>query len=223
MQHYLIPYAPAVLKDESPGATAPRVSSVGGVDNAPRAVLKDESPGTTAPTGAEGRSATRVLPIHSSAKVAGRVQNDGEADMGSRVVELEDDLPSQPNLDPPAHTPAEPNEDYDENEAFIPLELLCTLEQLQQRISVLFPQSARRWRAYRRVAYHYNMLAAIEAAMARDAEEFAAAGEDLDLMCALRIVARHTARLNPSRVQQCISTDNPQRELLLEFATKGVD
>ncbi|KAJ1388187.1 hypothetical protein B484DRAFT_409694, partial [Ochromonadaceae sp. CCMP2298] len=235
-------------------------------DNVLRAVSSMKSPGAHAPKGSRGSSATRALKTHDATRGAGNTTqgkgagsrgrrrksgswgdsrhppDDGEADMGPRVVELEDDQPLQPDPDPPAHTPAEPSEDYDENEAFIPPELLCTLEQLQQRISVLFPQSAdaaksRRaialiGRAYRRVAYQYNMLAAIEAvgefhfppeALARDAEEFAAAGEDLDLMCALRIAARHTARLNPSRVLQCISADNPQRELLLEFSTKGVD
>ncbi|KAJ1398140.1 hypothetical protein B484DRAFT_406739, partial [Ochromonadaceae sp. CCMP2298] len=166
---------------------------------------------------------------------------DGEADMGPRAMELEDDLPLQPDPDPPAHTPAEPSEDYDENEAFIPLELLYTLEQLQQRICVLFRESADAvksrhaialiGRAYRR-GDGVPGLEAIKAVgdfhfppetLVQHEEEYVAAGEDLDLMCALRIAARHTARLNPSRVQQCISADNPQRELLLEFATRGVD
>jgi hypothetical protein len=162
--------------------------------------------------------------------------------MGPRVEELESDQPLLPDPDPTAQPTAGPNADYDENEAFIPPDLLCTIEQLQQRISVLFPESADAvksqaaialiGRAYRRSAYQYNMLAAIEAVgefhfpaedLARDLHEFIEAGEDFEVMIERRIAARHQSRLNPARIQQCISADNPQRETLLEFATTGVD
>ncbi|KAJ1380872.1 hypothetical protein B484DRAFT_411893, partial [Ochromonadaceae sp. CCMP2298] len=132
----------------------------------------------------------------------------GGADDGPVVIEQRGD--SVPPLDPgsTARPTAELCTEVDlENEALIPPELLCTLEQLEQRISVLFPESSSAGRAYRRDHYQHNRDAAIQAvgefhfsaeALARDAEDFAAAGEDLDLMLERRLASRHQSRLNPA-------------------------
>ncbi|KAJ1423110.1 hypothetical protein B484DRAFT_398783 [Ochromonadaceae sp. CCMP2298] len=60
-------------------------------------------------------------------------------------------------------------------------------------------------------------------ALDRDLADLDAAGGDLVEMLRRRIALRHPARLNPDRVHQCISDGNPERELLLELATHGVD
>jgi hypothetical protein len=163
---------------------------------------------------------------------------DGEADNEPTVEELEGTVP--PLLDPgPTASPTDIDLD---NEALIPQELLCSLEQLEQRIGVLFPESCDRGRfqraialvgrAYRRDHYQHNMAAAIEAvgefhfdaeALQRDQHEFDDARGDLELMVARRIASRRASRMNPARIEQCISADNPQRAQLLEFATTGVD
>ncbi|KAJ1434362.1 hypothetical protein B484DRAFT_394037, partial [Ochromonadaceae sp. CCMP2298] len=131
--------------------------------------------------------------------------------------------------------------DSDE-ESFIPPKDACVLEALLVAMGVLFPaaRSAASHRsalmvaerAYKANHFDSNLSAAIAAveefsfdpaALARDAREFGECGGNLSELARRRLDTRRPQRLNVARVESCISEDNPQRDLLLHFATQGVD
>jgi hypothetical protein len=130
----------------------------------------------------------------------------------------------------------------EDEESCVPQAALCVLSQLVARASVLFPTLrsltahaqalALVERAYTRYHFEANIATAItavgafsfdKAALHRDLRDFEECGGDLVALAALRIAARRPQRLNKKYVEANISSDNPERELLLRFAEHGVD
>ncbi|KAJ1411903.1 hypothetical protein B484DRAFT_455519 [Ochromonadaceae sp. CCMP2298] len=87
-------------------------------------------------------------------------------------------------------------------------------------------------RAYERYSFESSLERAVvavgefafdKAALLRDERDFEACGGDLVEMARRCIEARKERRCNLARVRACISVDNPERALLLQFAAEGVD
>ncbi|KAJ1415094.1 hypothetical protein B484DRAFT_401562 [Ochromonadaceae sp. CCMP2298] len=166
------------------------------------------------------------------------------ADVASEPLAAEVAISPEP---PPCAKGLGPDECEDSDEegdvdTCIPSRNLCVYEALRDRVCGMFPSLccpsahlralALIERAYERYSFESCLDAAVVAigdfqldktALLRDKRDFEACGGDWAELARQRIAARRTQRCNPARVEACISLDNPQRALLLQFAAQGVD
>ncbi|KAJ1397738.1 hypothetical protein B484DRAFT_406879, partial [Ochromonadaceae sp. CCMP2298] len=125
---------------------------------------------------------------------------------------------------------------------YSPSRNLCVYEALRERMCRIFPSlrspSAHKralaliGRAYERYRFKSCLEAAVvsvgdfqldKTALLRDERMLQACGGDLCELARRYVTARRAQRCYPARVEACISLDNPQRALLLQFAAQGVD
>jgi hypothetical protein len=175
-----------------------------------------------------------------------------EAPMQRFTVKVSDSAPQVMELDSspalihgsgaePLGSGVDSDEDEDE-ESLVPRRDLCVFRLLQARMNAMFPSyrsptlhkqaMALVQRAYERYSFESSLERAVvavgefafdKAALLRDERDFEACGGDLVEMARRCIEARKERRCNLARVRACISVDNPERALLLQFAAEGVD
>ncbi|KAJ1379794.1 hypothetical protein B484DRAFT_462431, partial [Ochromonadaceae sp. CCMP2298] len=126
-------------------------------------------------------------------------------------------------------------------ESQVPGAIQASVDSMMWKMDTLFPsemRAERRARArtaleesFKRANEEYTLESAVEAAgnfefdkeaLARDLREFEACEGNLEKMIRERRRQRSGSRLSARRVHECISADNPEREMLLAFAEGGV-